>query len=176
MELPWDELFLFLKKLNSLIWYCTSALAQNIISLICFYSYQEGCDLSHFQSFINKKSLLRRVNSIGKWPSLKKLKTPLFYRSFFCHQSQSWSDRMLLFCFYNEHVSLRTKEIYKMSILAEIILILILKWYFKLGILRPLWLWIILIWAGFLARTPWFVTCSKFHRQKESSKKKKFHQ
>ena len=46
---------------------------------------------------------------------------------------------MLLFCFYNEYISLRTKEIYKMSILEEIILILILKLYFKLGILHPLW-------------------------------------
>ena len=54
-------------------------LAQNILSLTCFFD-QEGCDLSHFQSFINKKSLLRRINSISKWPLLKKLKTPLFYR------------------------------------------------------------------------------------------------
>ena len=46
--------------------------------LTCFF-YQEGCDLSHFQSFINKKSILRRINFISKWPLLKNWK-PLFYR------------------------------------------------------------------------------------------------
>ena len=44
---------------------------------------------------------------------------------------------MLLFCFYNEYISLQMKEIYKMSILEEIIPILVLKRYFKLGILHP---------------------------------------
>ena len=40
--------------------------------------YQEGCDLSHFQSFINKKSLLRRIDSINKRASLKKIEnTPI---------------------------------------------------------------------------------------------------
>ena len=47
---------------------------------------------------------------------------------------------MLLFCFYNEYISLQMKEIYKMSILEEIISILVLKWYFKLEILYPRWL------------------------------------
>ena len=74
------------------------------------------------------------------------------------------------------YISLQMKEIYKMSILEEIIPILVLKWYFKLGILHPHWLWILLIWAGFFIRRPWFVTCSKFYHQKESSKKNKFHQ
>ena len=31
------------------------------------------------------------------------------------------------------------KEIYKISILAEIISILVLKWYFKIEILHPRW-------------------------------------
>ena len=83
---------------------------------------------------------------------------------------------MLLFYFYNEYISLQMKEIYKMSILEEIIPILVLKWYFKLGILYPHWLWILLIWAGFLIRRPWFVTFSKFYQQKESLKKNKFYQ
>ena len=51
-----------------------------------------------------------------------------------------------------------------------------LKWYFKLGILHPHWLWILLICAGFLIRRSWFVTCSKFYHQKESFNKNKFHQ
>ena len=34
---------------------------------------------------------------------------------------------MLLLCFYNEYISLQTKEIYKMSILEEIIPILVFK-------------------------------------------------
>ena len=50
---------------------------------------------------------------------------------------------MLLFCSYNEYISLQIKEIYKMNILEEIIPILVLKWYFKLGILHPYWLWIL---------------------------------
>ena len=83
---------------------------------------------------------------------------------------------MLLFCFWNEYISLQMKEIYKMIILEEIIPILVLKWYFKLGILHPQWLWILLIWAGFYRRNPWFVTCSKFYHQKDSSQKNKFHQ
>ena len=45
---------------------------------------------------------------------------------------------MLLFCFYNEYIFLQTQEIYKMSILEEIVPILVLKWYLKLGILHPL--------------------------------------
>ena len=59
---------------------------------------------------------------------------------------------MILFCFYNEYISLQMNEIYNMSILEEIILILVLKWYFKLGILSRHWLWILLIWAAFLIR------------------------
>ena len=47
---------------------------------------------------------------------------------------------MLLFCFYNEYISLQMKEIYKMSILEEIITILVLELYFKLEILHPRWL------------------------------------
>ena len=137
--------------------------------LTCFFD-QEGCDLSHFQSFINKKSLLRRINSISKWPSLKKLKTPLFYRiSIRILFWQSSRALMLLFCFCNEYISLQMKEIYKMNILEEIIPILVLKWYFKPEILHPHWLWILLIWAGFLIRRPWFVTCPKFYHQIESS-------
>ena len=38
------------------------------------------------------------------------------------------------------------------KILKEIILILILKWYFKPGILHPHCFWILLIWVGFLIR------------------------
>ena len=72
---------------------------------------------------------------------------------------------MLLFCFYSEYISLQIKEIYEMSILEEIIPILVLKW-----------LWILLIWAGFLIRRSWFVTFSKFYQQEESLKKNKFHQ
>ena len=34
---------------------------------------------------------------------------------------------MFLFCFCNEYISLQTKEIYKISILEEIIPILVLK-------------------------------------------------
>ena len=34
---------------------------------------------------------------------------------------------MLLFCSYNEYISLQIKEIYKMNILEEIIPILVLK-------------------------------------------------
>ena len=77
---------------------------------------------------------------------------------------------MLLFCFCNEYISLEMKEIYKMSILEEIIPIMVLKWYFKVGILHPHCLWILLIWAGFFIRRPWFVTCSNFYHQKETSK------
>ena len=48
-------------------------------------------------------------------------------------------------CFCIEYISLRTKQIYKMSILEEVIPMLVLKSYFKLGILHPFWLWILLI-------------------------------
>ena len=34
---------------------------------------------------------------------------------------------MILFCFYNEYISLQMNEIYNMSILEEIISILVLK-------------------------------------------------
>ena len=80
---------------------------------------------------------------------------------------------MILFCFYNEYISLQMNEINNMSILEEIISILVLKWYFKLGILYRLW--ILLIWAVFLIRL-WFVIYSNFYHQKESSKKNKLHQ
>ena len=43
---------------------------------------------------------------------------------------------MVLFCLYNEYISLKMKEIYKLSILEEIIPILDLKWYFKVWILH----------------------------------------
>ena len=78
----------------------------------------------------------------------------------------------------NEYISLKKKKKknYKTSILEEIIPSLVLKWYFKLGILNLHWLWIWLIWAGFLIKRPWLVTFSKFYQQKESLKKNKFHQ
>ena len=47
---------------------------------------------------------------------------------------------MILFCFYNDYTSLQMKEIYKMSILEQIIQILVLKRYFELGILHLHWL------------------------------------
>ena len=73
------------------------------------------------------------------------------------------------FVLFLQWIYILTNElIYKMSILEEIIPILVLKWYFKLGILHPHCLWILLIWAGFLIRWPWFVTGSKFYHQKES--------
>ena len=94
----------------------------------------------HFKSFINKKSLLRRTNSISIWPSLRKLKTRLFYqisiRIIFWHQNQSWKALIPFFCFYNEYIFLQMKEIYKMNILEEIIPILVLKWYFKIWICK----------------------------------------
>ena len=100
-------------------------LAQNIVSLTCFFD-QEGCDLSHFQSFINKKSLLKRINSTAKkfenTPILPNFNTDPFLTSKLILEGS-----YAFFFFYNEYISFRMKEIYKMSILEEIIRILVLK-------------------------------------------------
>ena len=66
--------------------------------------------MTHFQSFINKKSLLRRINSIIKWPSLKKLKTSLFYRIsiriLFWYQNWSRRDIVTKHIFFNDRESI----------------------------------------------------------------------
>ena len=83
-----------------------------------------------FKVLSTKGYLLRRINSISKWPSLKNWKHPYFtkfqYRFFFDIKINP-GGLLCLFCFYNEYI-LINKRNYKMK---EIIPILVLKWYFQ---------------------------------------------